>query len=294
MNATVPFSGVLLVDKPAGPTSFDVVRRARRGVGRRVGHAGTLDPFATGLLLVFIGQATRLCQLFLGLPKEYELTVKFGQVSNTGDATGDITERGGHVTKDVIVRALDRFRGEIEQQVPLTSAVKVDGEALYKKAHRGEQVTTPRRRVSVYDLCLVDFSEEKQTARVLALTGSGTYLRVLAEDLGEAVGAGAYASALRRTRIGRFCVDGAVPMEEISPELYEGSREGVLGVDEALQHLPSIEVSGGEARLAANGNILSVDRVGRFRVYGGDRLLGIYRGEAGRAHPVVVFPTEVL
>lgn len=114
-------SRVLLVDKPAGPTSFDVVRRARRGFGGRVGHAGTLDPFATGLLVVLLGQATRLSQLFLGLPKEYELTVQFGAESSTGDPMGEISGAGGRTSRDQVVEALDRFRGEIWQKVQVGS-----------------------------------------------------------------------------------------------------------------------------------------------------------------------------
>ena len=139
-------SRVLLVDKPVGPTSFDVVRTARRGFGERVGHAGTLDPFATGLLLVLMGQATRLSQLLLGLPKEYELTVQFGAVSSTGDPTGEITETrwSGHRGRGS-AGLWTAFGVRICQKVPLTSAVKVNGEALYKKAHRGETAETPER-----------------------------------------------------------------------------------------------------------------------------------------------------
>lgn len=258
-----------------------------------MGHAGTLDPFATGLLLVLMGQATRLCQLFLGLPKEYELTIKFGGVSTTGDVTGEIAESGGRVTREAVVKALGAFRGEIEQQVPLTSAVKVDGEPLYKKAHRGEKAETPSRQVKIYDTCLLDFDEEQQIARVLALVGSGTYLRVLAQDLGEAVEAGGYALALRRTRIGRFCVNHAVRMDDISPSLYERPSDGVLSLDQALEHLPALELSGNAAHLVANGNILNTERTGRFRVYGHRRLLGVYSGGGSEARPVVVFPAGV-
>ena len=199
---------VLLVDKPVGPTSFDMVRTARRGTRGRVGHSGTLDPFATGLLLVMTGSATRVSSLLMGLPKEYDLLVQFGAVSSTGDPTGAITPMGGadlagaaaHGAADAaseprlprhakdVVGVLDRFRGRITQRVPLTSAVKVDGEALYKKAHRGETAETPEREVMVYDLSLVEFDEEAQTARLLALVGSGTYARCLAMDIGDGAG----------------------------------------------------------------------------------------------------------
>jgi tRNA pseudouridine55 synthase len=285
-----PRSRVLLVDKPVGPTSFDVVRRARRGFGGRVGHGGTLDPFATGLLLILMGQATRLSQLLLGLPKEYEVTVQFGATSSTGDPTGTISRSAGRTDKVALLGALDGFRGDIVQKVPLTSAVKVGGEALYKKAHRGEAVDTPERQVSIYDLCLLDFDEPAQTGTILAVTGSGTYLRVLAQDLGDALGVGGFALALRRTRIGRFSVCEALGLEELTADRYEASGPGVLDLDQALAGLPALELDGAAARLAANGNELSLRQQGRYRVYGQGRLLGVYEAKAGVARPLVVLP----
>jgi tRNA pseudouridine55 synthase len=289
-ESTSPVSRVLLVDKPVGPTSFDVVRRARWGYGGRVGHAGTLDPFATGLLLVLMGQATRLSQLVLGLPKEYELTVQLGARSSTGDPTGTISRTGKRVEKVTLLKALDGFRGDIIQKVPLTSAVKVAGEALYKKAHRGETAETPRREVSIYDLCLLDFDEQAQTARILALTAGGTYLRVLAQDLGDTLGVGAFALALRRTRVGRFSVCEALALEDLTPECSVTDGPSVLALDQALAGLPAVELEETSARLAANGNVLSVGQQGRFRAYGQGRLLGVYEANAGVARPLVIFP----
>lgn len=316
---------VVLVDKPVGPTSFDMVRRARRGLRERVGHAGTLDPFASGLLLVLIGQATRISNLLMGLPKEYDLTAQFGAVSTTADPTGEIAATGQRVTATEVVTALDGFRGRIRQRVPLTSAVKVDGEPLYKKAHRGEVADTPEREVMVYDLAMTGFDEEAQTARLLAFTGSGTYARVLAEGIGEATGAGAYAAALRRTRIGTFSVDDALAPDELFPDRYRQGGPGVLSLDEALSFLPRYEASASQARLAANGHELRVssevdaslqggasrdrDTSGsnvapggrrpaggcaapgsRFRVHGPEGLLGVYEHRGGVAKPLVIFP----
>jgi tRNA pseudouridine55 synthase len=283
-------SCVVLVDKPVGPTSFDIVRSARRGMKERVGHAGTLDPFATGLLVVMIGQATRISNLLMGLPKEYDLTVQFGAVSTTADPTGEITSTGGRVTAVQVVAALDGFRGRIRQRVPLTSAVKVDGERLYKKAHRGETAETPEREVMIYDLAMVGFDEEAQTARLLALTGSGVYARALAEGVGHATGAGGYAAALRRARIGAFSVDAALKPEELSPQRYAEDGPGVLTVDEALAFLPRCELSESQARLAANGNELRESPEGRFRVYGPEGLLGVYERTGDVARPLVMFP----
>jgi tRNA pseudouridine55 synthase len=176
------------------------------------------------------------------------------------------------------------------QRVPLTSAVKVDGEALYKKAHRGENADTPEREVMVYDLALLDFDEAAQTARLLALTGSGTYARVLATDIGEALGCGGHAAALRRTRVGMFSVVDALSPGELSPQRYGEEGRGVLSLDEALGFMPSIALSDSDARLAANGNELKNGPVGRFRAHGAGRLLGVYEGTGERARPLVVFP----
>lgn len=297
--ATVPAARVILLDKPVGPTSFDMVRAARRGMRGRVGHAGTLDPFATGLLLIMVGSATRISSLLMGLPKEYDLLVQFGAVSSTGDPTGEITpaQAGGSAAKTVtateVVGVLDRFKGSIMQRVPLTSAVKVDGEPLYKKAHRGETAETPEREVMVYDLTLVTFDEAAQTARLVALTGSGTYARVLAMDIGEALGCGGYAAALRRTRVGMFSVLDALSPVELSPRRYEEGGRGVLSLDQALAFIPARELSEADARLAANGNELRDVPAGRFRVHGAGRLLGVYEGTGERARPLVVFPETV-
>ena len=282
-------SRVVLVDKPVGPTSFDMVRTARRGVRGRVGHAGTLDPFASGLLLVMIGHATRISSLLMELPKEYEATVQFGAVSTTADPTGVIVPTGGRLKASQAEEALDRFRGRIRQRVPLTSAVKVDGEPLYRKAHRGETAETPEREVMVYELSIKEFDEQAQTARLVALTGKGTYVRKLVEDLGSATGVGGYTAALRRTRIGSFAVDQALRPDELAPERYDGGGPGVLTLDEALDFLPRHEVGGREARLAVNGNELKDSPIGRFRVYGPAGIIGIYEGRGGSARPLVIF-----
>jgi tRNA pseudouridine55 synthase len=282
-------SRVVLVDKPAGPTSFDMVRVARRGMRTRVGHAGTLDPFATGLLLILVGQATRVSNLLMELPKEYEVSVQFGAVSSTADPTGDIVPTGKRVEASQIEEALLSFQGLIRQKVPMTSAVKVDGEPLYRRAHRGESIDTPEREVMVHEMRLLDFDEERQTAQLVAVTGSGTYVRTLAEDLGQATGAGGYAASLRRARCGHFAVSEALSPEELSPERYEAEGRGVISVGEALDFLPACRLNDQQARLAANGNQLHQTPSGRFRAYGPEGLLGVYEGLGDVARPLVVF-----
>jgi tRNA pseudouridine55 synthase len=290
MSDLSTLSCVVLVDKPVGPTSFDIVRRARRGLRVRVGHAGTLDPFATGLLLILIGRATRASNLLMQLPKEYEVTVQFGAVSSTADPTGEIVPTGEKVDERTLAEALQLFRGRIRQRVPMTSAVKVDGEALYRKAHRGQQVETPEREVMVHTLTLEHFDEHTQRARLVAVTGSGTYVRSLAEDLGRATGAGAYAAALRRTRSGGFSVADALAPDELSPERYFEGGRGVVGLNDALAFLPCHVVDGRQARLAANGGELRDVPAGRFRVVGPEGLLGVWESRGEVARPLVVFP----
>jgi tRNA pseudouridine55 synthase len=187
---------VLLYDKPPGVTSHDVVAKVRRERGCKAGHAGTLDPFATGLLLILLGQATRLQRFLVGLPKTYLATARLGWRSSTGDPDGELTETG------VVPESLELPTGTVRQRVPMTSAVRVGGERLYKKAHRGETVATPERDVEVHRANLL--AAEGDVARYEIECSAGTYVRTLIETLGDA-----YCSELRRTAIGPFRVEGA-------------------------------------------------------------------------------------
>jgi len=285
-------SRVVLMDKPEGWTSYDVVRRAKGAFKGKIGHAGTLDPFATGLLVVLFGQATRLSSVFMDLPKEYAVTVRFGVVSSTGDPTGELVATGGRTDFPAIVSALDAFRGEIVQRVPMTSAVKVEGERLYQKAHRGETVETPERSVRVYDLAVSGFDEVAQDLELLALTGKGTYVRCLAEDLGEALGVGAHAARLRRRRVGAFDVADAVAPGDLQPDmLSQPDGRSVMTLSAALSFLPAFEVGEEDARLVGNGGRLCDAPSGLFRVSSDGRLLALYEGSGGSAQSRVVFPT---
>jgi tRNA pseudouridine55 synthase len=187
---------VLLCDKPAGITSHDLVRRVRRERGCKAGHAGTLDPFATGLLLVLLGPATRLQRFLTDLPKTYLATARLGWRSSSGDPEGELTETGR------VPGSLELPTGKVRQRVPMTSAVRVGGERLYRKARRGESVTTPLREVEVHRAQLLDHDAE--TARYEIECSSGTYVRTLIETLEDA-----YCTELRRTAIGPFRVEEA-------------------------------------------------------------------------------------
>jgi tRNA pseudouridine55 synthase len=187
---------ILLCDKPAGITSHDMVVRVRRERGCKAGHAGTLDPFATGLLLVLLGRATRLQRFLVGLPKTYIATARLGWRSSTGDPDGELTETGR------VPESLALPTGRVRQRVPMTSAVRVEGERLYRKAHRGETVETPEREIEVHRAELLDSGAGTATYEIEC--SSGTYVRTLVETLGDA-----YCSELRRTAIGPFRVQDA-------------------------------------------------------------------------------------
>src|SRR5262245_59464922 len=216
----------LLVDKPEGVTSHDVVAEVRRERGGKVGHAGTLDPFATGLLVLLLGRATRLQRYLLELPKTYLATARLGWRPSTGDPEGELTESGR------IPEGLELPTGEIEQQVPMTSAVKVEGERLYRKAHRGEAMETPRRRVTVFRAELLGSDAERASFEIEC--SSGTYVRTLIETLGDA-----YCESLRRTAIGPHRV----------PET--GSEE--ITIENLVSFLPEVALDGPEAERVAHG-----------------------------------------
>ena len=197
---------VLLCDKPAGITSHSMVAEIRRERGCKAGHAGTLDPFATGLLLVLLGRATRIQRFLTGLPKTYRATARMGWRSSTGDPDGELTETG------LVPASLELPTGRVRQRVPMTSAVRVGGERLYKMAHRGESIQTPEREVDVYRADLLEQGEASVAYEIEC--SAGTYIRTLIETLGDA-----YCSQLRRTAIGPFAIEDAgaeVSLEQVS------------------------------------------------------------------------------
>jgi tRNA pseudouridine55 synthase len=276
--------GVLLVGKPAGVTSHDVVERVRRlPIARRakVGHAGTLDPFATGLLLLLIGRATRFQRYFMSLPKTYEATMRLGAVSDTGDPTGEVEETGERADGDAVRAAAARLVGDIRQRVPLTSAVKVGGERLYRKARRGESFETPVRTVRVMRFDVTSFDERDQRAEVVVECSSGTYVRQLGADLGELCGTGAYCTSLERTGIGPF-------------RLSAADEGDLVPLSEALSFLPERALGPDEERRVRNGRALEgngVDAGGpEVRLTAGGELVAVAERRDGGLKPVTVIP----
>ncbi|HEX3557793.1 MAG TPA: tRNA pseudouridine(55) synthase TruB [Pyrinomonadaceae bacterium] len=290
--------GLLIVDKPADWTSHDVVARARRLLReKRVGHTGTLDPFATGVLVLLVGCATRLAQFLAGAEKEYEATVRLGYATTTGDLTGARREGAnaiggtGAKTAEVInaaevidanaltpdcatlgrerlEAALAPLRGEIEQVPPMYSAKKVGGKKLYELARRGEEIERRAVRVRVEEFEIVAGEDgaffkrnEDGTCDVRArvVCSAGTYVRALAESLGERLGTGAHLAALRRTRAGSFQIEAAVAPDELQ-KIVEGGGAGeiLIPMEAALPHLPSAHLTGEEARKARHGAAVRV------------------------------------
>lgn len=213
--------GVLLVDKPIGPTSFDVVAKARRALNTRsIGHTGTLDPMASGLLVLLVGRYTRLSAHLVSDDKVYAAQVKFGMRTNTDDAEGESVEEGDATSlrENVVREAIAKMVGPARQVPPAFSAISVDGERLYKKARRGEEVVVPPRDVEFYALDVEGWDESNRAAPTVDVTvacSKGTYIRAFARDLGAAVGVPAHLSALRRLRSGAYAIENAVTLEEL-------------------------------------------------------------------------------
>ncbi len=292
--------GILVVAKQPGPTSHDIVALVRRLTGvRRVGHGGTLDPFAAGVLPVFIGHATRLVEYHLKDDKEYRALVSFGARSTTDDLDGELTPSDGPApTRATVETALASFRGEIEQIPPDYSAVRVAGRKAYELARHGEKPELRPRRVTILRLDMTDWDDQDPSRPVTTLEvrcSAGTYIRALARDLGETLGTGAYLAALSRTASGPFTLDQAHRLDDVRAALADGrAADLMLPMDTGLESYPVVTV--GEADLAslARGQQLRRGRdaqpEGLVRVVDETgRLVAIARAEAGLIKPEKVF-----
>ena len=211
---------IVLIDKPTGMTSFGVVARLRRKISEqvghkvKVGHTGTLDPFATGLMILLVGKATKRSDEFLKLDKWYEATICLGKVSSTGDPEGELTDVSADIpTKEQICQTITQFIGEIKQIPPAFSAITIDGQRAYKLARQGKTVDMPSRSVQIYALELVDYNYP--ILKIKTHVSSGTYIRTLAEDIGKSLGTGAYCQELRRTKIAEYDVDDAKALADL-------------------------------------------------------------------------------
>lgn len=283
-----PGSGLVVVDKPGGMTSHDVVARARRTLGtRKVGHAGTLDPMATGVLVLGFGRATRLLGHLTLTEKTYDAVVRLGARSSTDDADGEVTPTGGagHLDEDAIRAVLPRFRGEVDQVPSAVSAIKVAGQRAYRLAREGQEVDLPARRVRIDEIevdelhrvgALVDF-------RLRVRCSSGTYVRAIARDLGEALGVGGHLTALRRTSVGPFTLDGA------STDL---DHLAVIPIGDAARlSFPTVELAEDQATDVRFGRKLDLSLPpGPHAVFAPDgEFLALYESAGEQARAVAVF-----
>jgi tRNA pseudouridine55 synthase len=284
-------TGVLLVDKPGGITSHGVVAAARRALGtRKVGHAGTLDPMATGLLILGVGTATRLLTYLVGLGKTYEATIRLGESTTTDDAEGEVVARSDSsgVPRATIDRAIAGLTGDIDQVPSAVSAIKVDGRRAYARVRAGEDVQLAARRVTVsrFEVLAERRGDAVIDLDVIVDCSSGTYVRALARDLGAAVGVGGHLTALRRTAIGPFAVADAVPVDAIaSDSLLEPAS-----IATAL--FPSVALDEDQAARLADGKRVPVeiDDAPLVAAVHGGRLTGLVAVQEGVARVVANFP----
>lgn len=293
-----PVSGVLLLDKPAGISSNLALQKAKRLYqAAKAGHTGNLDPFATGLLPVCLGEATKFSQFLLDADKTYQAWVRLGQTTTTGDPEGEVvSSRPVNVTQAQVEEVMGRFVGAISQVPPMYSALKRDGKALYEYARQGIEVEREARQVTIYDLRLDSFAGDELV--ITARVSKGTYIRTLAEDVGEALGCGAYLTALRRTAIGEFAVAQAKTLEQLDDMSMEDRDACLLAADVLLQGVPEVELDTESAFYLGRGQEVWVPRTavsGTVRLYDSQRrFLGIgeVTGE-GKIAPrrLVVFPS---
>lgn len=266
--------GIVIVDKPQGWTSQDVTARLRRVFGtRRIGHGGTLDPMATGVLPVFVGRATRAVEFFEHAEKTYETVLRFGITTDTEDMTGTVlTEEKVSFTEEQLQETLAAFRGEILQVPPMYSALKVNGQKLCDLARKGKTVERQPRPITIHELTLVERGEN--TLRLRVRCSKGTYIRTLCKDIGEKLGCGGCMESLRRVAAGEYAIDEAVPLQTLldteEPEKY------LRDVDTMFRNYPAVTLTANQETRCRNGNAFSVSLApGTYRAYsqGGEFLM---------------------
>ena len=284
-------SGILILEKPQGWTSFDVIAKARGILStRKVGHSGTLDPMATGVLPLFMGRATKAVDMQIIKDKEYIARFRLGLNTDTGDITGEeINRREVKSTQDQVKAALENFKGEINQLPPMYSAVKLNGQPLYKLARQGVTVERKIRTVTIKELELLAYENEEYTIRILCT--EGTYIRTLVEDLGEMLGCGAVLTALERTMACGYTLADTITIEQLQQARAEGTIDNLIApVDTVFTHLPRIDLSKELAVRAVNGAKSRIAKPdGDYRVYYNDKFYAIARIEDKKMLVVKLF-----
>ena len=269
-------TGIIILDKPKDITSFGAVARVRRLCSeKKCGHTGTLDPMATGVMTVMLGNTTRFIELLPSHDKAYIASFRLGTVTDTLDITGNVLEtRKVDSTAEQVREALRSFEGEISQLPPMYSAVSVNGQRLYDLARKGIEVERKPRQVTVYSIDMISENEENGEYSIAVECSSGTYIRTIISDLGEMLGCGAVLTDLRRTKANGFSIENAVTLEELENAVNNGNIGSVLiPVDRALEGYPVIKVSAAQAKRFSNGGELDLQRlkyprmIGLFRIY---------------------------
>lgn len=249
-------NGIILINKPQDFTSFDVCAKMRGILHiKKIGHAGTLDPMATGVLPVFVGKATKACDIMPDSSKAYRAEVKFGAKTDTLDKTGKVTEKfEKRVFSEDIKSVLPKFTGEISQVPPMYSAVKINGKKLYELARQGKTVERPERKVTIEKLVLENFDEEEQTAVFYIECSSGTYIRTLADDIASGIGSGAYLTGLIRTKAAGFDISETITLDELQTLADEQKADSaVIPIDRVFCNLPKIKLSEKQTVMYRNG-----------------------------------------
>jgi tRNA pseudouridine55 synthase len=273
-----PISGVFLLNKPLGLSSNGVLQKVRWLFrAQKAGHTGALDPLATGLLPICLGEATKFSHYLLDSTKRYQTVVKLGQTTTTGDVEGDIvqTRPVPVLTRDLIETVLAQFRGEIQQIPPMYSALKRDGRPLYELARKGVEIEREARPITIYDLSLIDFDADSLTLDVTC--SKGTYIRVLGEDIGEALGCGGHLKALHRTQTGHFDLIPEYTLEYLE-QLNESERDVLLLPPYApVEYLPKVQIPDGRLKFFCNGQESNIDHdaASEALVFDGERCLGL-------------------
>lgn len=285
--------GFLCIDKPAGPTSFAIVKKIRHALSiPRIGHSGTLDPLATGLMIIALGKATRLLPYLPAEPKRYDFGLTFGSATETLDSAGKVTADGGRVpSSDEISAVLPKFLGKQAQVPPRFSAVKIGGERAYALARRNEEFEPAPKQIEIHALTLTEYDESRAEARLTVTCSSGTYVRSLARDIAAALGTLGFASLVRRTAVGLFTVKDAVGIDTPPDDL----SKRIISINEAFKNFPSIVLSPQQRQNTLHGREVSLNASGRdsMPLFGYDTagaLVAVFTRRAGGIfHPERVF-----
>ena len=282
-------NGIVIIDKPAGWTSQDVVSKLRGALHtKRIGHGGTLDPMATGVLPVFVGRATRAVEFFEHAEKTYEATLRLGITTDTEDTSGTVLEeKEVSVTRQQLEAVLENFRGEISQIPPMYSALKINGQKLCDLARKGKEVERKPRKITIFALDLLDF--DGQTARIRVHCSKGTYIRTLCKDIGEALGCGGCMEELRRTAAGSYTIENAIPLQTLVD--CPRPEDCLLAVDTIFTQHPAVTLTAKQELRCRNGNSFSIALPdGTYRAYGENgEFLMLAKVESGEMRTIKSF-----